>query len=47
MKLKIVAISDVHNKYQKLIIPECDILISAGDYSFRGKFQCRAIMNLV
>lgn len=36
MKLKIVAISDTHNKYSKLVIPECDILISAGDYSFRG-----------
>jgi Icc-related predicted phosphoesterase len=36
MKLKIVCISDVHNKYQKLVIPECDILISAGDYSFTG-----------
>lgn len=35
-KLKIVAISDCHNKYHKLIIPECDILISAGDYSFQG-----------
>jgi Icc-related predicted phosphoesterase len=34
--MKIVAISDTHNKYSKLIIPECDILISAGDYSSRG-----------
>jgi Icc-related predicted phosphoesterase len=35
--MKIVAISDVHAKWQKLQIPECDILISAGDYSFRGE----------
>src|ERR1700722_16407724 len=35
--MKICAISDVHNKYQNLIIPECDILISCGDYSFRGE----------
>jgi Icc-related predicted phosphoesterase len=34
--MKIVAISDTHNEYSKLIIPECDILISAGDYSSRG-----------
>jgi Icc-related predicted phosphoesterase len=36
MTIKIVAISDVHCRFKKLIIPECDILISCGDYSFRG-----------
>lgn len=36
-KLKIVAISDTHCKWNKLVIPECDILISAGDYSFLGE----------
>ena len=35
--MKIVAISDTHGKWNKCIIPECDMLISAGDYSFRGK----------
>ena len=35
--MKIVAISDVHAKWKNLQIPECDILISAGDYSFRGE----------
>lgn len=35
--MKIVAISDTHCRWQKLVIPECDILISAGDYSFRGE----------
>lgn len=35
--IKIVAISDVHAKWQKLVIPECDILISCGDYSFKGE----------
>lgn len=35
--MKIVMISDTHAKWQKLQIPECDILISAGDYSFRGE----------
>ena len=34
--MKIVAISDVHNKYKNLVIPKCDILISCGDYSFKG-----------
>lgn len=35
--MKIVAISDTHGKWNRLQIPECDILISAGDYSFRGE----------
>lgn len=37
VSLKIVAISDVHGKWNKIQIPKCDILISAGDYSFRGE----------
>lgn len=37
MSLKIVAISDVHTRWHTLQIPECDILISAGDYSFHGQ----------
>lgn len=32
-----VAISDVHGKWKKLKIPSCDLLISAGDYSFQGE----------
>lgn len=35
--MKIVAISDVHGKWNKITIPDCDLLISAGDYSFRGE----------
>lgn len=35
--MRICAISDTHGKWNKLKIPECDILISAGDYSFRGE----------
>lgn len=35
--MKIVAISDVHGKWNKISIPECDLLISAGDYSFKGE----------
>lgn len=36
---KIVLISDVHGKWNKITIPECDLLISAGDYSFRGEMH--------
>lgn len=35
--MKIVAISDVHGKWNKITIPECNLLISCGDYSFRGE----------
>jgi len=35
--MKIAIISDVHCKWDKLVIPECDILISCGDYSFYGE----------
>lgn len=33
---RIVFISDTHNKHNKLTIPECDILVHAGDASFQG-----------
>lgn len=35
--MKIVAISDTHNQHNKLIIPECDLLIHAGDWTGQGK----------
>lgn len=35
--MRLVFISDVHCKYKKLVIPECDLLISCGDYSFLGQ----------
>jgi|ERR1035437_667277 Icc-related predicted phosphoesterase len=35
--MKIVLISDTHCKWNRITIPECDLLISAGDYSFRGE----------
>lgn len=34
--MKIVAISDTHNRHDKLIIPECDLLIHAGDWTGGG-----------
>lgn len=35
--MKIVAISDTHCRFKKVQIPPCDLLISAGDYSFKGE----------
>ncbi len=34
--IKVVAISDTHNGHNKVVIPPCDILIHAGDESYRG-----------
>lgn len=34
--MKIVAISDTHNRHKKLVIPPCDILITVGDYTSMG-----------
>jgi Icc-related predicted phosphoesterase len=38
MSVKIVALSDTHTKHKKLAIPECDILIHCGDFSWTGKY---------
>lgn len=38
MPIKIVAISDTHNKHQNIKIPKCDILIHAGDLSMVGSW---------
>lgn len=35
--MKIAAISDVHEQWHDLTILPCDLLISAGDYSYLGK----------
>jgi Icc-related predicted phosphoesterase len=35
--MKIACISDVHGRWSKLQIPEVDLLISCGDYSFQGE----------
>lgn len=35
--MKIVAISDTHNAHDRVVIPECDILIHAGDESYKGR----------
>jgi Icc-related predicted phosphoesterase len=36
MGLKIVAISDTHSQMDKIVLPEGDVLIHAGDHSYRG-----------
>lgn len=36
--MKIVCISDTHNKHQEITIPECDVLLHAGDFSGHGSF---------
>lgn len=36
--MKIVAISDTHTKHRLIQIPECDVLVHAGDFSWRGRF---------
>lgn len=35
--IKIVAISDTHNKHNQIKIPNCDLLICAGDATGRGR----------
>jgi len=36
--MKIVAISDTHTKHKKITIPECDVLVHAGDFSWKGTY---------
>jgi len=35
--MKIVSISDTHNKHKQVKIPDCDLLIHAGDATFKGR----------
>lgn len=36
--MKLVVISDTHTKHKKLTIPECDMLIHCGDFTWDGKY---------
>ncbi len=36
--MKIVVISDTHTKHKRLTIPECDVLIHCGDFTYYGKY---------
>jgi Icc-related predicted phosphoesterase len=38
MKLRILLISDTHQKHHELTLPECDIILHAGDISGRGSY---------
>lgn len=35
--MKIVCISDTHNRQDRIQIPDCDLILHCGDYSWRGK----------
>jgi Icc-related predicted phosphoesterase len=35
-KLKICCISDTHQHHRKVIVPECDLIIHAGDFTYHG-----------
>jgi len=37
--MKIIALSDTHNRHDELTIPECDLLIHSGDWTNRGKMD--------
>lgn len=36
--VKLVAISDTHSQHERVGIPECDILVHAGDFTWEGDF---------
>lgn len=40
--MKIVAISDTHEKHEQVIVPQGDVLIHAGDFTYRGDFAAVA-----
>lgn len=37
--MRLVLISDTHSQHDKVVIPECDVLVHAGDYSQVGSPQ--------
>jgi Icc-related predicted phosphoesterase len=39
MSLKIVAISDTHSYHRQLVIPDGDVLVHAGDLTFKGELS--------
>lgn len=36
--MKVVVISDTHTKHKRLTIPECDVLIHCGDFTWDGRY---------
>lgn len=45
--MKIVAISDTHNKHDDLIIPNCDILLHSGDITFFSKKGTQEVVDFL
>lgn len=45
--MKIVAISDSHSKHREVEIPECDMLIHAGDFTYFSKGRENEIMDFL
>src|SRR6202000_1877812 len=39
LKMKIVCISDSHTQHRALKIPECNLLIHAGDLTYKGELD--------
>lgn len=37
--MKLIAISDTHTKHKQLTIPECDVLVHCGDFTWTGRYQ--------
>ncbi len=37
-KLKIVCLSDTHCQHQRLVIPNCDLLLHSGDFTYKGTY---------
>jgi Icc-related predicted phosphoesterase len=38
-RIKITCISDTHQHHNKVIVPKCDILIHAGDFTYHGELK--------
>ena len=45
--LKLICISDTHDKIQNLLIPNGDVLLHSGDFSCRGTAEDSIIIFLV
>jgi Icc-related predicted phosphoesterase len=44
--MKVVMISDTHGRHNEIKIPECDMLIHAGDFSSTGRLvECLSFLN--
>jgi Icc-related predicted phosphoesterase len=37
--MKITCLSDTHMHHKKIVMPDCDMIIHAGDFTYRGEIQ--------